>query len=73
LALLGILYSLVYSWLFAIPYALILKVSLTSYFASDVPFEIMLSLSSFLTIWWLYDPLRKVLEYGELSLKYRIK
>jgi hypothetical protein len=48
-------------------------VSLTSYFASDVPFEIMLSLSSFLTIWWLYDPLRKVLEYGELSLKYRIK
>lgn len=73
LALLGILYSLIYSWLFVIPYTLILKASLISYLASDVPFEILLALSSFLTIWWLYDPLRKVLEYSERSLKYRYK
>ncbi len=62
LALLGILFSLLYSWMFIIPGVLITKVNLIAYLSSDIPFELLLSASSFLSILLLYEPLKKVMD-----------
>ena len=56
LALLGILFSLLYSWIFIIPNIMILHVDLFAYLISDIPFEILLSTSSFLSLYLLYKP-----------------
>lgn len=62
LAFLGILFSLLYSWIFIIPNCIVLSVSFLSYLVADLLFEIILSLSSFLSILLLYNPLSKVLD-----------
>jgi hypothetical protein len=46
-----------------IPQAFITEVDLAAYWIADIPFEILLALSSFLTILWLYQPSIKVLQY----------
>lgn len=57
----GILASLIYCWLF-IPFNIIfLKVSFWPYFIADIPFEIILVISTVLTLLWLYVPLKKLL------------
>lgn len=61
LAILGIFYSIIYSVLFMIPACIIGSMELLPYYIADIPFEILLALSSFLTILWLYEPLKKVL------------
>ena len=63
LGLLGILFSFLYSWIMLIPQAFITEVDLAAYWIADIPFEILLALSSFLTILWLYQPSIKVLQY----------
>lgn len=60
LALLGGLFSFLYSWIFMIPGALIQGKAFMEYFIADLPFEIILAASSFLTILWLYEPLSTV-------------
>lgn len=67
LGLLGVMYSFIYSFLFIIPNMILTKISFAAYMISDIPFEIMLAGSSFITIIWLYEPLKKVLE--KLTLK----
>lgn len=62
LALLGIMYSFIYCWLFAIPSILITNVYLIDYLAADLLFEIILAVSSFLSILWLYKPLGRFLD-----------
>lgn len=62
LAFLGILFSLIYSWAFIIPQVFILQVPFLTYIVADIPFEIILATSSFLTILWLYKPLKEVLD-----------
>lgn len=62
LALLGILFSFVYCWVYIIPNALILKINIIAYLASDILFEILMALSSFITILWLYEPSAKALK-----------
>lgn len=62
LAFLGILFSFFYSWVFIIPNCIILSVGFISYLMSDLLFEIILALSSFLSILLLYNPLSKVLD-----------
>lgn len=62
LGLLGILYSLIYSWLYIIPNVIITDLDLLAYFIADIPFELILCFSSLLTIVLLYNPLSKVLE-----------
>lgn len=62
LALIGILYSLIYSWMFIIPNVFMLQVPFWTYLIADIPFEIILSLSSFLTILWLYKPLKDIID-----------
>ena len=61
LALIGAVCSFVYSWLFAIGQVLLTDVSLLVYLASDVTFELILAVSSFLSILWLYKPCYKLL------------
>lgn len=56
---LGILFALVYSWMFVIANALIGEVDFIKYLLSDIVFEIVLAASSFLSILWLYEPLKK--------------
>lgn len=56
LAIWGIIFAFIYSWLFVIVSVLIQEVSLLEYFILDIPFEIMLALANFVTIYWLYQP-----------------
>ncbi|MGI6781665.1 MAG: hypothetical protein ACOX56_02365 [Acholeplasmataceae bacterium] len=62
LAILSILYSLIYSWIFFIPAILILEIPFWTYLIQDIPFEIILAASSFLSVLWLYRPLKRVLD-----------
>ena len=62
LALLGALYSFVYSWIYIIPNIMILNVDFTAYLIADIIWEILLAVSSFLSILWLYKPSSKVLD-----------
>lgn len=61
LAMMGILFSFIYSWLFIIPNVMILEVNALDYFIADIIYEIILAASSFITILWLYKPCRNVL------------
>jgi len=61
LAILGILYAFIYSWLMAFPQLLIDKSVFITYLIGDIPFEIIFAASSFATILWLYEPLKKVI------------
>lgn len=63
LAVLGILYSFIYSWLYIIPSVLLLDTDFKTYLILDLPFEGLLAGSSFLSILWLEKPLCKVIDY----------
>ena len=58
----SILYAFIYSWIFIIPNILLLKIPFSVYLIQDIPFEILLAASSFLTILWLYEPFKKVID-----------
>ena len=60
LAFLGIIYALIYSWLFIIPNCFILNVSFKAYLIADFVWELLLALSSFISILLLYDPVSKI-------------
>lgn len=60
LAFLGIVYAFVYSWVFIIPNCILLNVSFNAYFLADIIWEILLALSSFITILLLYVPCSKI-------------
>lgn len=62
LAFLGILFSFIYSWIYIIPNCIVLSVDFISYLIADILFEIILALSSFLSILLLYNPIGKVLD-----------
>lgn len=61
LSILGILYVLIYSWIFIIPNIWLLKVPFWAYLIQDIPFEILLAASTFLTILWLYEPVKNII------------
>lgn len=67
LAILSVLYSLIYSWIFIIPAVLMLDIPFWTYLIQDIPFEIILSASSFLSVLWLYRPLKRVLDNNLLD------
>ena len=60
LAFLGIIYAFIYSWLFIIPNCFILNVSFKAYLIADFIWEVLLALSSFISILLLYDPVSKI-------------
>lgn len=62
LSLLGILFSFIYCFIMIIPNIIILKIEFLPYFIADIPFELLLALSSFLSILWLYKPCCKLFD-----------
>ena len=62
LAFCSILFSLLYSWIYIIPNSIYYNLNPFIYFISDIPFEILLCISSFITTLWLYEPCHKVLK-----------
>ena len=67
LAFVGVGCSFIYCFMFAIPQVLIIKVDLIAYLAADLFFEIILALTSFITILWLYKPCAKLLKKFEMN------
>jgi energy-coupling factor transport system substrate-specific component len=63
LATISIGYGLIYSWIFLIPVVLIMDFPLIPYLIADIPFEIMLVTSNFLTVLILFNPLVKVINF----------
>lgn len=62
LALAGIVYSFVYSWLLVIPSMIILDITFIAYVSADLIWEIVLALSSFISVLLLYPPMSKLLD-----------
>lgn len=67
LSIMGIVFALLYSWVYIIPNVLIpnesiSKLGLINYLAADILFEVLLAGSSFLSILWLYNPCSKVFD-----------
>ena len=61
LGLLGILYAFTYDFCFAFSDSIILKTSFVAWYAMGIVFDIVLAACNFLTIYWLYKPLKKVM------------
>ncbi len=60
LAIFGIVFGFIYGWMF-IPAAVFLTdAPFVAYLVMDIPFEIVMALSNFITIYWLFDPLKRV-------------
>ena len=59
---LGILYSFLYSWLFIIPNFIFLNIGPLEYLVSDILFEVILAVCSFLSLFWLYKPCSKIID-----------
>ena len=62
LALLSIVFALLYSWIYIIPNVLVYQFDFVAYLMADLPFELLLAMSSFITTLWLYEPCEKVLK-----------
>jgi len=61
LAIISILFSLLYSWIMIIPNIIVLQIDFRAYLIADLPFEGLLAGSSFLSTLLLYNPLKNVL------------
>jgi hypothetical protein len=55
LAVLGVMFSFIYCWIYIIPNCIILQTDFFSYLIADLMWEILLASSSFITILLLYD------------------
>lgn len=62
LALFGLVHGFVYGWIFAPFAAFVIAVPLWTYLLMDLPFEIIMAVSNFITIYWLYDLMKKALQ-----------
>lgn len=67
LAVMGIVFAIIYSWIFIIPNIIIPNgflngVGIINYILADILFEVLLAASSFISILWLYIPCSKVFE-----------
>lgn len=62
LAFLSILFSVIYCILFIIPNTIFLGLNFFDYLIADIPYMIILTISSFLTVLWLYKPIKIKLE-----------
>lgn len=61
LAFLGVLFSFLYCFMFIIPSCIVYEYKFIEYLMVDVLWELVLALSSFLTILWLYKPCARLL------------
>lgn len=62
LALLGVLYSFIYCWLYVVPNYLIMNIDPVAYIIADIVFEVVLAVCSFVTILLLYKPCSKIID-----------
>ena len=62
LAFAGALGAFLYCWVMILPTMGVLNTPFVPYLIKDIPFELLLAGSSFLTILLLYDPMRKLLK-----------
>ena len=62
LAVLGVMFSFIYCWIYIIPNCIILQTDFFSYLIADLIWEILLASSSFITILLLYNPCSNVLD-----------
>lgn len=60
LAILGAIYSFIYCWIYIIPNVILFKFNYIDYLIADIPFEIILVVSSFVSILLLYNPISKI-------------
>ncbi|MBU1141975.1 MAG: hypothetical protein KKG64_05565 [Firmicutes bacterium] len=61
LAIFGLFFGFLYGWLFIPVSVFILDIPFLVYFYGDLLFEIIMAVTNFLTILWLYEPLKKML------------
>ena len=70
LSFVGVLGSIIYCWLYVLVNIWFLDVKFYDYLIADIPFEIILAVSTFLSILFLYKPLYKLM--NNLNGKYNI-
>lgn len=61
LAVFGFFFGFVYGWMYIPVSVWVLGVPFLTYLYADVLFELIMAVSNFLTILWLYEPLKKIL------------
>lgn len=62
LALISLIFGLVHMLILAIPTIMILKIDPLVYLSADIPYTFIFMLVNFLTVFWLYKPLKKVMD-----------
>jgi hypothetical protein len=62
LAFLGLIHGFIYGWVYIPVSVFLLDIPFKEYFLMDLIFEVIMAVSSFVTILWLYKPLYKFLE-----------
>lgn len=60
LALMSLVFGFIHMLILAVPTILILKVDPIIYLMADIPYTIVFMLVNFLTVFWLYQPLKKI-------------
>ncbi len=61
LALIGSVHGLIYALCYALGGVIFYQIDIVAYILADMPFTILLVVSNFITIIWLYKPLHKML------------
>lgn len=61
MGILAILFAYLYCLVYLVPVVLILHFDFLTYLISDIPFEILLMGSSFISVYWLFQPLYKLI------------
>ncbi len=61
LAIFGFFFGFVYCWMYIPASVFILDIPFLTYLYADIVFELIFAVSNFLTILWLYEPLKKLL------------
>lgn len=62
LAIIAFFMAIAYCLIYLIPQVLIFKVDIWAYLIADLPFELILACSSFISVLWLYKPLKRVID-----------
>lgn len=62
LALISMIFGFLHMLILAVPTIFILRVDPIVYFMSDIPYTAVFMLVNFLTVFWLYKPLKKIIE-----------
>lgn len=67
LAILAFIMSIVYCWAYIFPQVFIFHVDFWVYLVADLPFELILASCSFVSVLWLYKPLKQVIDSFKIN------